>query len=223
VGDGVSLLSETRVSVVGGSPATGSRSGRPHGGRRGRIPRQVVLDGVWLERLWDLVEDLFDRDWDRLAFVMQHQQQTEWCWAALTASVSCYYNGSSSWTQCRLVNAELNQAGCCVHGGSSQCNNPWYPEQSLTRTGNLDRMDGAAASFDQVDTEIDAGRPLGVRIAWAGGGGHAVAVAGYLQGTGGNHLAIADPWYGASDVLEDTFRMAYQGTGSWNATYVTRS
>ena len=49
--------------------------------------------------------------WHRIPFVMQHQQQTQWCWAAVSVSVSHYYSPWSGWTQCAMVNAELVRLG----------------------------------------------------------------------------------------------------------------
>ena len=56
-------------------------------------------------------------------------------------------------------------------------------------------------------------------IAWNEGGGHAVVIEGYTQD--GSMLAIEDPWYGASDQPADTFRSAYEGSGSWTDSYLT--
>src|SRR5947207_15958187 len=43
------------------------------------------------------------KGWHRLDVNMQHQQHTEWCWAAVGASVSLYYKPSSTWTQCSIA------------------------------------------------------------------------------------------------------------------------
>ena len=34
-------------------------------------------------------------------------------------------------------------------------------------------------------------------------------------------LYVEDPIYGATDIAFDTFRTAYQGSGSWTHTYYT--
>jgi hypothetical protein len=180
----------------------------------GLLSRQV------LQSLAGLIGQLFP-SWDRLSFVMEPQQQTNWCWSALTVSVSRFYDPSSMWTQCLLANNQLGQSTCCANGGSAQCNRGWYPERSLPTTGNLARHELAAAPFQGVDAEIDGGRPIGVRVDWAGGGAHAIAISGYLEGTV-NFVAVADPWYGASDVAFSVFQGTYQGSGTWTETYYTR-
>jgi hypothetical protein len=68
--------------------------------------------------------------------------------------------------------------------------------------------------------EIDARRPVGLRIGWRGGGGHFIAIEGYRGD--GNAVAVEDPWYGTSDVEAATLRTAYQGAGTWTHVYYTR-
>ena len=176
----------------------------------------------WIHWLWWLIFHWFHR-WRRLAFTMQHQQQTQWCWAAVSTSVSLYYDTSSTWTQCTVVNAELGQTTCCQNGSTSACNQPWYLDLALQRTGNLDGFSGGTTSFADIRTQIDAGRLLGARIGWSGGGGHFAVIEGYKPGPGDQRVAIDDPWYGASDITYNTFATSYQGTGSWTHSYTTES
>jgi hypothetical protein len=187
-------------------------------------PRRGLLWRVvrWVHRLWWLIFRWFHR-WRRLAFTMQHQQQTQWCWAAVSTSVSLYYDTSSTWTQCTVVNAELNQTTCCQNGATAACNQPWYLDRALQRTGNLDGFSGGTTAFADVRTEIDAGRPLGTRVGWSGGGGHFAVIEGYKPGPTEQRVAIDDPWYGASDLTYNTFATSYQGTGSWTHSYTTES
>ena len=63
---------------------------------------------------------LWDLDWwgtlfqsRQLGFDMQAQTQSNWCWAATSTSVSHYYWFWSSWTQCRVANAELGRTDAC--------------------------------------------------------------------------------------------------------------
>jgi hypothetical protein len=152
---------------------------------------------------------------------MQHQQQTNWCWAATSASVSAFFNPSTSWTQCKVVNAELGRSDCCTNGSGSNCNKSWYLDKALTRTGNLQSWSSGAGSMANVSGEIDNGRPLCARIGWSGGGGHFVAIDGYNSDL--DMVAIDDPWYGASDVTLATFKTAYKGSGSWTHKYFVKS
>jgi len=40
----------------------------------------------------------------------------------------CFFNTSTKWTQCKIVNAELGKSDCCSNGSSTGCNKPWYLE-----------------------------------------------------------------------------------------------
>ena len=159
--------------------------------------------------------------WHRLDFAMQHQQQTNWCWAAVATSISLFYDPASTWTQCTVANAELNRNDCCGTGASGACNVYGFLDTSLTTVGHLDHFTGSTSTFAEVRTEIDGGRPLCARTAWSGGGAHFLSIIGYRVFQ--EMLAVDDPWYGKSDVSYATFGSAYQGTGSWTHSYFTRS
>jgi Papain-like cysteine protease AvrRpt2 len=63
------------------------------------IARRVLVSAIGRWR--DLAPS-----WTRLGFTMQHQEQSEWCWAATSVSVAVYYDSQTGWTQCTMVNAE---------------------------------------------------------------------------------------------------------------------
>src|SRR4051812_11426703 len=134
--------------------------------------------------------------WSRLEFDMQQQLQTYWCWAATSVSVSHFYDQSSSWTQCRMVNEERAQTTCCVDGTSNHCDVTNVLDKPLKRAGVFDRMVAEALSFDEIRDEIDAGRPVGWRIEWADERGHFAVIEGYLDGDT-RRLAIEDPAFGS--------------------------
>lgn len=153
-----------------------------------------------------------------LAFNRQQQQQTEWCWAAVAVSVNLYYHANSGRTQCALVNSALSQTTCCANGNSTQCNQPWFLDQALQIVGNLNAFTGGKASLTAVKAEINNCRPICMRIAWNGGGGHFVTIFGYSGGT----INIADPWFGTSVASHSTFPSGYNGGGTWTHNYTTR-
>jgi hypothetical protein len=153
-----------------------------------------------------------------LNFTMQHQRQTQWCWAAVTSSVAAFFR-NPLWTQCRVVNDGLGQAACCADGFSAACNRPWYLDKSLGRTGNLGAYSTGPLSLAQVRSELDAECPIGVRIGWAGGGGHFVAVGGYSDP---QLVDVRDPWFGISVLDYTQFRTGYQGNGRWTHSYRTQ-
>lgn len=158
---------------------------------------------------------------NQLAFDCERQRQSQWCWAAVSVSISRYYRPASAWTQCALVSAELDQPGCCEDG--RPCDEPWYLERALARVGHSDGgLAAGALSFPEIKAEIDAGRPIGVRIGWQGGGGHFVVIEGYSREEDGL-LEVEDPLEGHAQVTRDALRHRYGGSGEWTHTYRTRS
>jgi hypothetical protein len=176
----------------------------------------------WLRRVRDLLEKVPRPRWQRLALTVHAQLQSQWCWAACSTAVSHFYAAGSGWTQCTVVNAELAQTICCQDGSSDQCNRPWYLDRALTRTGNLASRAAGTAPLSTIRSQLDAGRPVGARIGWAGGGGHFVVISGCLDDATGL-LEVRDPIYGTSELSIASFASSYQGSGSWTHTYYTRA
>ena len=166
--------------------------------------------------------------WDKLfqskqlSFNMQLQTQSNWCWAATSTSVSHYYWWFSPWMQCTVANAELGRNDACNSPVPAGANVPWYLDKALTRTNNFVSITGAA-TFQQVRNEIDAGRPVGARIGWNGGGGHFMVIYGYSLIAGTTYFDIDDPIYGKSHLTVNDFSTNYQGSGTWTHTYFTKS
>lgn len=153
-----------------------------------------------------------------LPFLMQRQVQSQWCWAATSASVSIFYNAASSWTQC-LVATKIIGTTCCV--SPSGCNKPWYLDEALTATDNFSAI-SPPLTFQQVESELASGRVIGARVGWRGGGGHFMAIYGCKTINGINYYSIDDPIYGKSEITENAFLNAYQGAGSWTHSYITK-
>ena len=147
------------------------------------------------------------------------QEQTNWCWAAVAVGVAA--RAGAVWQQCNVASQELGQTCCPPGTNPAACNVPYYLDRALTRVGHFRSMiTGAAPLVAQVAPEIDADRPVGVRIGWAGGGGHFLAIAGYST-VGGQFLDVEDPWYAASTVTYAVLQTAYKGNGTWTHTFWT--
>jgi Papain-like cysteine protease AvrRpt2 len=189
-------------------------------------PRRPGAEGVqdwlsgWLRRLQGLPGQVAKPRWRRVKLVMQPQLQSQWCWAACSTGVYHLYDARSSWTQCRVVNAELGETGCCQDGSTGKCNRPWYLDRALTRTGNFAGRSEGTVPLSRLRSELDAGRPVGIRIGWAGGGGHFVMISGCLNDATGI-LEVRDSIYGTSEISIAAFASSYQGSGSWTHTYYT--
>lgn len=155
----------------------------------------------------------------------QPQEQDEWCWAAVSSTVSRFFDPASSWTQCNVVSAELANPSCCQNGATAGCNVQWYLDHALTRTGNLRGMLNGSLPSSTVAGEIQAGFPLCIRVQWSTGGGHFLLISGALQGSDGqDYVVLSDPIYGESSyAISDLTSGNYtHDGGTWTHTYRTQ-
>ena len=159
---------------------------------------------------------------DEIYFFMQPQQQSNWCWAATGASVALFYKPASGWTQCGVANGELGRSDCCGAGASGPCNVYGYLDQALTVVGHFDHWVGGVATTAQIENEVTFARPLGIRVAWSGGGAHFLVIKGQYSAGGIDYVSVDDPIYGRSDVNFATLQTAYKGSGTWIHTYYTK-
>jgi hypothetical protein len=158
-----------------------------------------------------------------LPLTEQHQEQTEWCWAATTVSITKFLDSSSTWTQCELVNKAFGQTTCCTDGSSTACNKGWYADKALSITGHLGTVSSGAAALSTVVDEINANHPISIAIYWTGGGGHNPAISGYdKSNASAPKIDLQDPWYGASTQDFNSFPSSYQGGATWGTTYKTK-
>jgi hypothetical protein len=158
---------------------------------------------------------------------IQAQEQDFWCWAAVSASISAYYDSQTIWTQCLVANDALSRRDCCCSGAAerAKCNREWYLDDALRITGNLRRaIVNGPLGFSAVQNEIGAGAPAGSRVGWYGGGGHFMAITGWVITEGGaEYIEISDPTYLKSQIVFNAFPGSYVGGGDWTHSYLTAS
>jgi hypothetical protein len=158
-----------------------------------------------------------------LGFDVEQQQQSNWCWAAVSVSVAQYYRRQTPWTQCTVAGAELNRSDCCGGGAGTGCNVVWYLDRALTRVQSLRIRNAGSTPFADVQAEIAADRPLGCRIGWSTGGGHFVTIGGWMLAPDGTqYVDVFDPLYSYSQTTYQSFVSAYQGVGTWTHSYFTQ-
>jgi hypothetical protein len=164
----------------------------------------------------------------RLPLTMERPRRARWSWAAAASSISAFY-GKSEWSQCKLASIEREKQ-CCGFFPKASCNQVLSLDRALRRTGTYDETRSCGGDspcgildFEAIADEIKQGRPVGVRIAWRGGGEHYVVIDGYLRDWTGDYLYVNDPVYGRSPPLAvKDFRSSYQFIGDWTRTYLTR-
>ena len=162
-------------------------------------------------------------------FQIEKQCKTEWCWAAVAATIARYfYREREKLSQCVIAKAVLPDSGDCCSDNPNTCNDPyWLGDVLTTLCENLNRpfedqpFDGAI-SFQKVKDEIDAGNPVCVRIQWFDEPrGHFVIIRGYsVSQEPLNWVHVADPLYEDSIVPYEEFSNNYLEAGQWTFTHV---
>jgi hypothetical protein len=161
----------------------------------------------------------------QLAFRIEPQRQTNWCWAAVSVSVARFYDPASSWTQCAVADRAWSRQDCCGTEGSDErtCNQDWFLDSALEITRCLVGMEQRAFTFDEVLGEIGRGAVVGCRVEWSGGRGHFMVIVGWRIGDRGKrYIDIADPIYLDTQIVFDEFARHYHGGGDWTHSYRTR-
>lgn len=158
----------------------------------------------------------------KIDFRVAPQAETQWCWAAVSSSISKYFDINSPWTQCKVATGEL-ASSCCED--RDPCNRWWYLDKALERTQNLNEWFTGTLDMPTLTAELTSKRPVCIRIEWPGGSGHFLAVTGLYQDTSGSdRVLLSDPIFGTSSyTVEDLISGSYQNDqGRWTHTYLTR-
>ena len=149
-------------------------------------------------------------------FELETQEKRQWCWAAVSAGIHGYFSGQASLTQCEVARRLLGK-DCCEDPDS--CNSPQRLQAALEAIGTKVEVHSGRLDFQHLKLEIDAGRPVCVRIAWFDGGGHFAVLYGYRESKpGGRQVLVSDPLFPDSIVDYEEFVSAYQSAGQWTGT-----
>jgi hypothetical protein len=156
--------------------------------------------------------------------IMQTQEEDEWCWAAVAASVDHYFSPGSTKTQCAVAQDILHPQGITCCQNKDDCDVPQRLQDALTDVQHLEQPPVLGAlSFPQVQAQINAGFPVCVRIQWPGGGGHFVAIDGYGWSPAGNpQVHVVDPLSLEFTMDYSDLVSAYQSVGTWSATFLVK-
>jgi hypothetical protein len=101
----------------------------------------------------------------------QQQQQSNWCWAAVSWMISHYYNKSSTWTQCSIATGTVNEwrkahneppANCCdpSQASTSACNVTWGLLPPLQLVGDFGSETGSVDTLSGVAGQLGARSPV---------------------------------------------------------------
>jgi hypothetical protein len=162
------------------------------------------------------------------AFVIERQQRSNWCWAAVTASLAAFFGTIPRRSQCEIAQAALMptlpQVNCCGADAGGACNIPWHLDGPLGAIGLLRERLDEVLPYDAVRDEIARELPPACRVAWQGGGAHFMVIAGWSvdQAGGTRYVQLHDPGNGAeTDVVYDDLVVGYIQPGDrWTHSYV---
>lgn len=162
-----------------------------------------------------------------IAFRVQPQgERGQWCWAAVTSSVTGYPDPphSDPMTMCEVASGRLH-TNCCADPTPSPCDVQNTLDGPLAMVGRLRApIITGHLSPNAVNVELNANLPVPIRVEWRGGGGHFLAIFGIRMLTKGVQYAVSDPIYGEARVMETSLvGGAYKAArGTWTHSYVLK-
>jgi hypothetical protein len=132
------------------------------------------------------------------------QEQSEWCWAAVSSCVLHYYGTAVS--QCDIADYTRTHATWHDFGAVSCCEDPKkkcnYWNYNYGNTGSIQAIlkewgvdntgTGKSLTMTKMKSELGAGRPFIIRWAFPDGGGHFIVGHGIADST----VYYMDPWFG---------------------------
>ena len=159
------------------------------------------------------------------------QEQDQWCWAAVSASV--IRAAGTTVQQCTIAEYTRTHATWHDFGSVDCCDDPtqgcnywnynWGTAGSiqdiLQAWGISNSGYSAALSLDAVENEIDAVRPFVIRWGWTGGGGHFLVGYGVESST----VYYMDPWPGEGAKIADYSWVVSGGSHTWTHTNLLTS
>jgi len=159
-----------------------------------------------------------------MAFPMEQQQQTDWCWDAVAVSVDHYFDPKSPWTQPKFAAKVLHLPQ--AEAVQPAADRPFYLSDALAALNLLKDNPQCSLSFSEIQQQLDQNLPVCVHIAWTGGGGsHYVVVTGYSTSPGRTPIVcVSDPWLRDGNIVQwdyEAFVFAYSpkyapyGEGEW--------
>lgn len=155
-------------------------------------------------------------------FTIQQQQQTNWCWAALTSSVNDFY-GSAARSQGELANWAFKTTSCTQTPVGNTCNQAYNTSLALAHVNHLKKTTEAALDLAAVKAELP-GNPIGAGIRWASSNvGHAVALTACAGDGDKATVTVQDP--GKASVTHMPFAKFPGGQfkgADWKRTFTTQ-
>jgi len=127
-----------------------------------------------------------------MPFPIENQQDTEWCWAAVSVSLEHYFNPDSQLTQLQFVQRLIPPAEAAAQG----LDVPFDLQVALSSLGlQKGQPLPAFLPFSQIQQQLDLNLPVCVEIEWYGEDiFHYLVLTGYgVSPAGDVQVYVADP------------------------------
>lgn len=165
-----------------------------------------------------------------LAFPEVIQEQTEWCWAGVTASIFDYFDKGvrqceiAEYTRTVATWHDFGSVNCCTNPdvGCNYWNYNWYYDGSVKDI--LESMQSEIViqnyglsrklTITEVATDLSQNKPFVIRWGWDSGGGHFLV--GY--GIDGVYLHYMNPWFGEGNKIGTYDWVSLGGGHTWTHT-----
>jgi len=156
---------------------------------------------------------------------LQNQSQLldDWCWAAVTSSISFNYDAASQWTQGELAGSLLDSSCSNINksnAGSAPtvCNQQYDLQKALTCSNNYAWVVEGNLTFNQISNQINSGWPICCQIYWdVYDQSHFIIIFGY----NGSTIVIGDPDAGVCSIDYNDLINGYRA-GKWIRTFGTQ-
>jgi len=146
------------------------------------------------------------------------QEKEEWCWAACAQMLLQFFGIEVQ--QCDVASQMFGEP-CCANPDSPLCVGPAQVPliaNIYAQYGHNASLISGKVTFETLQDEINANRPVIVGFDWGSGTGHQVLVCGWDVDSLGQRLLVNDPWQGSGPVYYVNLLAAY-GLGSWQYTW----
>lgn len=154
-------------------------------------------------------------------YVVDRQLQSNWCWAAVTASLARFYQEDHFADQVKLVSGILKKEYCCSGNGCSTCNRPWYVGEALDHVDVLQNAMPYPVSKKELMEELICNRPVVIVVKWHHAAtGHILVVSGFNR----SHQFLTWDSRGPDMRLVsfEDLCAGYEGRSEWVNTFFTR-
>lgn len=162
-----------------------------------------------------------------LPFQIQKQLLQNWCWAAVSSSISFYYDNGSNWYQAQLAANLLDNSCGTINDqnagqASTVCNKEFDVSKALQLTNNYAGEFDRALTMQELVSQINSNYLICCQMVWPSQASHFVVLFGYNT----NNVIVGDPDADAGGVFQldyNDFMYGYRGGGKWQRTIGSQS